>query len=66
MHLKKSHWVCFYLPLKLQFYLTTGTFLLVRNSRAISMSSNSTGQPQYSSHLKKNAIMFHSSTIIEK
>ena len=40
---------------RLCFYLTTGTFLLVRNSRAISMSSNRTGQPQYSSHLPRNA-----------
>ena len=33
---------------------TTGTFLFVRNSLAISMSSKSTGHPQYSSHLVLN------------
>ena len=53
IHLNKtvSHQLINHHAHKLCFHLTTGTFLLVRNSLAISMSSNRTGQPQYSSHL---------------
>ena len=37
--------------LRQMMHLTTGTFLSVRNSLLISISSNITGHPEYSSHL---------------
>ena len=46
------NWSSSWMLLRQMMQRTTGTFLAVRNSLPISMSSNMTGQPLYSSHLE--------------